>query len=404
MIRRAFAKEFWKFMKISAVIAEYNPFHLGHALHLARTRELGADKIIVIMSGSFTQRGEAAVFDKFTRTACALTCGADLVLELPAFFALSPAQRFAEGAIRILDSLGCTDSLSFGSEIADLPILLKTAELLSQEPEAYRTCLRSHLAAGNSFPAARQKAFSQLYGEEIAAPLRSPNCILALEYLQALSRISSQIRPEVILRQGGAYLDSEMQGALSSALAIRSDLRSGGQAWRRAVPPAALDFYCNPVPEDSVFPHLLYQLRRASAEVLGQVFGVQEGLEHKLWQAGQAAESYENLLERIKSKRYPMARIKRALCGLLLGITKQAEQALSQAPLYARVLGIKRESMDLLSLLSKTARIPLICSAKDFPTQNPLFALDIWATDCYSTLQTPPAPAGRDYTQGLLVL
>ncbi len=391
-------------MKISAVIAEYNPFHQGHALHLVRTRELGADKIIVIMSGSFTQRGEAAVFDKFTRAACALTCGADLVLELPAFFALSPAQRFAEGAVRILDSLGCIDSLSFGSEIAALPTLLKTAELLSQEPEAYRTCLRSHLAAGSSFPAARQKAFSQLYGEEIAAPLRSPNCILALEYLQALSRISSQIQPEVVLREGSAYLSREMQGTLSSALAIRSDLRSGGQAWRRSVPPAILDFYRSPVPEHSVFPHLLYQLRRASAESLGQISGIQEGLEHKFWQAGQAAESYEDLLARIKSKRYPMARIKRALCCLLLGITRQAEQSLSEAPLYARVLGIKKESIDLLSLLSKTSRIPLLCSAKDFPSQNPLFALDIWATDCYSALQATPAPAGRDYIQGLLIL
>lgn len=391
-------------MKISAVIAEYNPFHQGHALHLARTRELGADKIIVIMSGSFTQRGEAAIFDKFTRTACALTCGADLVLELPTFFALSPAQRFAEGAIRILDSLGCIDSLSFGSEIADLPTLLKTAELLSQEPEAYRACLRGYLAAGNSFPAARQKAFSQLYGEEIAAPLCSPNCILALEYLQTLDRISSKIQPEAILREGSSYLNPGMEGALSSALAIRAELRSGGQAWRSSVPPAILDFYRNPVPEDSVFPHLLYQLRRSSAETLSQVSGIQEGLEYKLWQAGQAAESYEDLLERIKSKRYPMARIKRALCSLLLGITKRAEQALSSAPLYARVLGVKKESVSLLSLLCETSSIPLLCTAKDFPSQNPLFALDLWASDFYSTLQAPPAPAGRDYTQKLLIL
>ncbi len=391
-------------MKISAVIAEYNPFHLGHALHLSRTRELGADKIIVIMSGNFTQRGEAAVFDKFTRAACALKCGADFVLELPTFFALSPAQRFAEGAIRILDGLGCVDSLSFGSEIADLPTLLQTADLLSQEPEAYRSCLRSYLSAGNSFPAARQKAFCQLYGEELAAPLGSPNCILALEYLQTLSRISSKIQPEVVLREGSAYLNSKMQGALSSALAIRADLRSGGQAWQRCVPSALLEFYRNPVSEDSLFPHLLYQLRRTSAQSLGQISGIQEGLEHKIWQAGQMAESYEDLLARIKSKRYPMARIKRALCSLLLGITKQAEQALTRAPLYARVLGVKRESISLLSLLSKTARIPLLCSAKEFPAQNPLFELDTWATDFYSTLQAPPLPAGRDYTQGLLIL
>ena len=116
------------------------------------------------------------------------------------------------------------------------------------------------------------------------------------------------------------------------------------------------------------------------------------------------AESYEDLLARIKSKRYPMARIKRALCSLLLGITKQAEQALTRAPLYARVLGVKKESISLLSLLSKTARIPLLCSAKEFPAQNPLFELDTWATDFYSTLQAPPLPAGRDYTQGLLIL
>lgn len=388
-------------MKISAVIAEYNPFHLGHALHLKKTREQGCDKIIVILSGSFTQRGEAAIFDKFTRAACALRSGADLVLELPTFFALSPAEGFADGAVRILDALGCVDALSFGSEIDDLDALRGTAALLAQESPMYQVYLQEQLSAGKSFPAAREKAFTLAYGEQAAAPLRSPNAILGLEYLQALARQKSGIAPCVVRRTGGGYADSALSGALSSALAIRKDMREGGMLWQRSVPEQLLSCYQNPVMESAVFPHLLYLLRSKNPEELAQIHGVTEGLEYRLWRAGRQARDYEELLCLIKSKRYAMARIKRALCCLLLGITKQKAAEMQAAPLYARVLGVREESRALLSWLSDCARIPILSSPKELE-HNPLLELDLQAADFYGVLQTPCAPAGRDYRQGLI--
>ena len=388
-------------MKISAVIAEYNPFHLGHALHLKKTREQGCDKIIVLLSGSFTQRGEPAIFDKFTRAACALRSGADLVLELPTFFALSPAQGFAEGAIRILDALGCVETLSFGSEVEDLEALGRVASLLAQEAPEYRAFLQKGLAAGKSFPLAREEAFCLVYGAEAAAPLRSPNAILGLEYLQALARQKSRIAPCIVRREGGSYANPSLSGALSSALAIRRDMREGGTLWQNSVPGQLLPCYQKPIPEAAVFPHLLYLLRSKTPEELAEIHGVTEGLEYKFRQAGQQARNYQELLCLIKSKRYSMARIKRALCCLLLGVTRQKAAELAAAPLYARVLGVREDSRVLLSLLSGCARIPILSSPKG-QEGNPMLALDLRASDFYGILQNPPHPAGRDYRQGIL--
>ena len=161
-------------MKISAVIAEYNPFHLGHALHLKKTREQGCDKIIVILSGNFTQRGEAAIFDKFTGPPALCVLGQTSCWNCPHSSPFPPAEGFADGAVRILDALGCVDALSFGSEIDDLDALRGTAALLAQESPMYQVYLQEQLSAGKSFPAAREKAFTLAYGEQAAAPLRSP--------------------------------------------------------------------------------------------------------------------------------------------------------------------------------------------------------------------------------------
>lgn len=388
-------------MKISAVIAEYNPFHLGHAHHLKKTREHGCDKIIVILSGNFTQRGEPAIFDKFTRAACALRSGADLVLELPTFFSLCPAEGFADGAVRILDALGCVDTLSFGSEVAELDVLQRTALLLAQESQEHRAYLQKQLSAGKSFPAARAEAFARTYGEQAAAPLCSPNAILGLEYLQALSRQKSRIEPCVILRQGSSYADPALSDGLSSALAIRKEIGEGGLLWQHAVPKQLLPYYQDPVTASAVFPHLLYLLRSNSPQELAKIHGIGEGLEYKFWRAGQKARDYEELLALIKSKRYPLARIKRALCCLLLGITKQKAEELATASLYARVLGVREDGRALLSMLSDHARIPICSSPKEL-MGNPLLELDLRATDFYGVLQSPPAPAGRDYRQGLI--
>lgn len=391
-------------MRISAIIAEYNPFHLGHLLHISKTRQSADEKILVIMSGSFTQRGEAAIFDKFSRTACALCCGADIVIELPTLFSLSSAQGFAEGAIRILNQLSCIDTLSFGSEIADISALKTTADLLLLENPQQKELLQKYLQKGKSFPAARHAAFLDTYGHQAAAPLALPNAILALEYLQALSRTKSTISPRAIFREGAAYLSPKLDQQFASALSIRKDIQEGGIAWKSHVPSQALPYCSCPTPEEAVFPHLLYLLRRFRPDELSKFFGMSEGLEYRCWKAGQKARTYQELLMLIKSKRYPMARIKRTLCCLLLGITQKSANDCLRAPLYARVLGVRKESRALLSLLNRYAQIPVLCSPKELKEENPMLLLDMRATDLYHALQSPPAPAGQDYTKGLICI
>ncbi|MFQ9151713.1 MAG: nucleotidyltransferase family protein [Blautia sp.] len=174
-------------MKVTGIIAEYNPFHQGHAYHLSRARELtGADRILVVMGGNFMQRGEPAIIDKYTRTEMALRNGADLVLELPAASATGSAEYFAEGAVELLDASGVVNELCFGSELGELEPLEKAAELLLEEPEDYQELLRTELKKGKTFPEARETALSAFLPEQ--SLLASPNNILAIEYIKALKR------------------------------------------------------------------------------------------------------------------------------------------------------------------------------------------------------------------------
>ena len=191
-------------MKVTGIIAEYNPFHQGHAYHLARARELtGADRLLVVMGGNFMQRGEPAIVDKYARAEMALKNGADLVLELPAAAATGSAEYFAEGAVELLDASGVVDALCFGSELGKLAPLEKAAALLLEEPEEYRQLLREELKRGKNFPEAREIALSAFFPEREL--LSAPNNILAIEYLKALKRRKSSIEAVTIPRLGNYH-------------------------------------------------------------------------------------------------------------------------------------------------------------------------------------------------------
>lgn len=202
-------------MRTAAVIAEYNPFHNGHAYMLQEVRRLsGADFLLVVMSGDFVQRGTPAVFDKYTRTEMALAGGADLVLELPLAASCGSAPRFAEGAVRLLDSLGVVDELWFGSECGSMRYFHMLSGILSEEPEEYRALLRTNLASGMSFPKARAGALRGFLPDscpeaELSEMISSPNNILGLEYCVALTKLHSKIRPCTIRRRGAGYHDTD---------------------------------------------------------------------------------------------------------------------------------------------------------------------------------------------------
>lgn len=389
-------------MKISAIIAEYNPFHNGHAYHISQTRKNAQDKIIVIMSGNFVQRGEPALFDKWTRTNMALRGGADMVLELPVHSALSSSRDFARGAIAVLNGLQCIDTLSFGAETADLALLNEIASVLESQPADYRKVLTQTLQSGCSYPKAQHTAIAHVMGPFYGDILSLPNNILAIEYLRALRFWNSQIQPYAVPRHSD-YHATELQPQFASATAMRTSIIGGTGQWQQYVKPQDLALYQYPVREDALFQALLYCLRSTTPQALSKIRDVTEGLENRLFHAAHQARSYAELLQLCKSKRFTMARLKRILLNTLLGITTSLSDEIQNAPFYARVLGVRKESLSLLSLCAKHTQIAFYTQLPR-QTTHPSLLLDIRATNLYALASQPMAPSGQDYTQPLIVL
>ena len=395
-------------MKVCGVICEYNPFHKGHALHLARAREIsGADYVVCAMSGSVTQRGAFARFDKWTRARMALFCGADLVLELPARFSGAPAPEFAGGGAALLCALGVLTHLSFGCEENALPQLHCAAKILTDESPAFKEALRAGLDQGLPYPRARALAAQQVSGiTDLDALISQPNASLAIEYLRALP---DHVMPVPVVREGCGYHEKSL-GQLSSATAIREAISRGetDRAFNAVPCPDLLrqayargDMH----EEEALTQSLLYRLRTIRAEELANIAGMEEGLEHRFLAAAQTACTRDELILSVKSKRYTYARLSRICTNILLGITKDNVRQYA-APTYARVLGFRRGAQPLLRAIKESSSIPLVTKAADYDRVDPLFALDVRAQDLWSLGCTSPAlrKSGRDYTTGPVIL
>ncbi len=399
-------------MRIAGIVAEYDPFHKGHEAHIAATRFSqggGATHVAVVMSGSFTQRGEPAALTKFDRARMALSCGADLVLELPLPWAMASAERFAAGGVGVLRSLGCVEMLSFGSECGDVAALERLAAL--PEREEYRRLLKEAMDTGLSYAAARQQAAEGLLGESAAAPLASPNNTLGLEYIRAARLQGAALSFYTLQRQGTLHLDDTPRDGFASATLLRGWLRQGQTEQAAAYMPAAAGeilheaLSAGRAPADSsrLEGALLARLRSMSAADLAALPYVSEGLENRLWQAAQTASTVEEWLTAVKTRRYPMARLRRILWASLLGLPP--ESAFPQVP-YIRVLGMNGRGEEILSaaqpilpLLTRSSQVNAMDEAA-----KAVFALECRATDLHAlTLPTPP-PCGGDYTEKLLRL
>nr|HML45814.1 nucleotidyltransferase family protein [Clostridia bacterium] len=360
----------------------------GHAHHLEQARaQSGCTHIVCVMSGTYTQRGEAALVDKWTRAAMALECGADVVFELPTLFAVRDAQRFAFGGVSLLHSLGVCDALSFGCEN---PEALRNAEaLLLEDPER----IRQGLAKGQTL--ARARGLPQL-----------PNLILALEYLRALRDIGSAMRPVPVARLDG-YHDPTLK-RMASASAIRAALWRGEDVGL-AMPPKAHRLlmeargrWHRPDALDSL---LLGFLRVAPEEALRSVADVSEGLERRILACAQTATSRAELLDQLKCKRYTRARLSRVLTQALLGMDKALADSVPK-PGYARLLGFRRQSAPLLRQIQDRAAIPIVTRPAAYRKQgDPVFALDLRAGDLWALGCADEAfRAGRrDLTQGVII-
>lgn len=392
-------------MKTAAIIAEYNPFHKGHIYHIEQTRRLtGSGCVIALMSGNFVQRGEPAFADKYTRARCALSY-ADLVLELPAVYAVSSAEGFASGAVSVLDSLGGIDFLSFGTEAspAESQSLYKAAEILTSEPEAYTALLREKLSCGASFPAARAAALSIYTGDDsISALLSSPNNILAIEYIKALIRRDSKITPFPVKRLGDyRYNTDKPRTGFAGAAEIRSRYRLNGLDGIKDMLDDAvfkiLSDACGrsiPVYPDDADALLSYAIA-ADYDRLSDYADVGESLAAKIRAefSRDPLIRFEDFASKLKSRELTCTRIYRSLIHILLGI-KQSDAdmlAASGYPAYARVLGFNKTGRDFLSSVKKTASLPIISNCADIygslpPAQKYLFDKDILATRVYANI------------------
>lgn len=419
-------------MKVMGLIVEYNPFHNGHLYHLEESKKIcGADYTVCVMSGNFIQRGEPAVVNKWARANMALSSGADLIIELPFPYAMSSAEFFASGSVKILNDIGIVDFLCFGSEHGNIDELDFIARILIDEPHAYKSFLKQELDRGISYPAARDTAIKeyikhsntarQVHAESL---LSSSNNILGIEYLKALKRFNSKIIPFTIKRVNNEYGTKQITGNISSATSIRSFISTNSSqalkdVLQKVLPEASLNILLEemaegrgPVFAEDFYTIIASQLRRMKP---GQIKGypyVSEGLENRIKASAGSSGTYDELVEGICTKRYTRTRIQRILMSILTGMTLEQADMFNRynGPQYARVLGFNKKGQQLLSLIKQKSVIPLVMKTADFvkscnPLLKSMLELEAMSTDIYVLGYKNPAykKAGQEYTQNVVI-
>ncbi len=357
-------------MKIAGIIAEYNPFHNGHRYHMAETRrQTGANYLVVIMSGDYVQRGEPAIFNKYLRTKTALMSGADLVLELPVFGAISSAADFAGCAVSSLEKSGVVDILSFGSECGSLDFLKSQAECMDTETEEISFLIRQGLKKGLSWPTARASAYETAgYG---ALP-SSPNDILGIEYLKALKELHSSMEPFTITRTDPGYHSESRNGSFASATAARKAIEENDPDFLMEILP---DFFfscfekegCPAITFDDFSVILNEKLLNASPKQLEDVSGMPKDLAAKLYKNRLHFLPARKLTAASKDRQYTYTRVSRSLLNFTLGITKQDLSSFKEMGMcpWLRILGFQRDAAPLLTELKKNSEVPIITKTAD---------------------------------------
>ncbi len=393
-------------MHIGGIIAEYNPFHNGHKAHINSVRTAGATHLVAVMSGSFAQRGEPAVLTKFDRARMALACGVDLVLENPLPFAMASAERFATGGVGVLHALGCVDTLSFGSECGDVIALMRLAELA--DTVAYTDALRTALADGIPYAAAKQAAATSGGDAELAALLAHPNNTLGLEYIRAAKKLGAPFTFHTLARVGAAHDTDDCIDNITSASHIRTLLHCDENEKAIAyMPTAAAKILADavksgraPTQQEKLEGALLARLRTMSAEDFRALPYISEGLDNRLFREVQTAQDYSHLLDALKTRRYPTARLRRILWAALLGVPSEETYP---KPLYIRVLAMNDRGREILAAAKPT--LPIVTRAAQTPALSAdaqaMLALETRATDLHALALPAPLPCGTDWTNRL---
>ncbi|MDL2234372.1 nucleotidyltransferase family protein [Ruminococcaceae bacterium OttesenSCG-928-L11] len=386
------------------VVAEFNPFHNGHAELCRQAREQGASHLLAAMSGNFVQRGSFAVTDKWVRADAALHGGIDMVIELPLPYALSSARQFARGAVSLLKSTGCVDGLCFGSESGEVGLLREAAQAVDDPRVIALT--RDLQSAGITYAKARQAAVEEVCGEETARCLATPNDILAVEYIRQCRLLSWNVEWIPIKRKGVAHDSISTGDRFASASYLREHHMD---EWRDYVPASAFAIYREasrngrlPAAPQQMETAILSHLRRLPMEALEQLPDISEGLERRLYKAIRCSGSLAELELQVKSKRYTLARVRRLILCAFLGVRREHVEA---APPYIRIIGCNRKGTELLSEM-KGAAIPVHTSLRQLSRQSAICAaladLEAMSGDQYALSQPDVSRCGSEFSRSAI--
>ncbi len=400
-------------MKVCGVVAEFNPLHNGHAHFLKQLKSpdgLGATHVVAVMSGNFVQRGEPALLPKFERAKAALSCGVDVVVELPTPYALSSAEGFARAGVALLSALGCVDILAFGSECGDIAALKKAADALHSD--RCESLLRYHLEGGISFAEARQKALAETAGAAIGDLLSSPNNTLGIEYLNALSASGATMTAATVKRIGADHDAGAPLGDIASASYLRTLMEENRlvnalpflpRASGDCLTAAGGNGLC-PAKQSRADTAILYRLRELSLADFAALPGVSEGLENRLFSAARQAGSVDEFLSLVKTRRYPLTRLKRLLMAAFLGLPADLVPA---TPPYLRILGATEAGYDVLrTAKTNGCTLPLLTRKGQTDTLDgaarALWEFECKATDLYGLFLPKLPPCGTELTAGFV--
>lgn len=410
-------------MHIAGIVAEYNPFHNGHAYQLQTLKtQTHIDFVIAVMSGQFSQRGLPTIADKFIRTKMALASGIDMVIELPVPFATASAEFFSEAAVSLLHQTGIVDTLCFGSECGDLEALNRVADILFNPPPLFSSQLKTYLRSGLSFPRAREQALIDTLQSMTDMPytyntiINNPNNILGIEYIKALKKYNSPIRPMTIQRIHAGYHDLHVTGDITSATAIRHlASQNDFNTIKGCMPPASFD--CleavrHHIPSyEKLYSFMHYKLIMSSKEDLYALWDIPQELIHSLLNHFPFCNTFEELINKVTSKTYTRATVQRSLLRILLHITDRDIQTLKPLSLtpYIRILGCRKEALPLISLMHQKAHCNIITNlAKSYGTLTEpakcLLDYELKATMLYHSLVPNPKAYKQDFTQSFIKL
>ncbi len=390
------------------IVAEFNPFHNGHKYLVDSLKKDENDVVTAVMSGNFVQRGEPAIMDVNSRTEMPLNCGVDLVLSLPLPYCISTAEKFALSGVTVLDSVNCLDMVAFGSESNDKKTLFDCAKKLTSIDVELKT--GEILKTGVSYPVARERAISELYGESLSGVLSNSNDILGIEYIKGLMSIKSDLDVKTIKRTGARHDSDEGTENIRSASLIRTFIDDLDEV-KNFIPKESFGILQNAIESGKVIDYkkyemsLLFKLRTLTPEDFKKLPDVSEGLEYRIYDAVRNSNSYPELLEKIKTKRYTLSRIRRILLFAYLDITKEVFEI--PVP-YVRVLGFNEKGASLLKLCKEKSKLPIITRPADLKNLSEnakrIYELECKARDLYSLCLKNPDVCGKEMTEKIIIV